>query len=94
MASSGENGRLAVRELGQVALATVQELTGYQPEAVTGLTWDGESWRVLVDVLEMARIPSTTDVIGCYELQLDDHGTLHGYRRIKRYKRCETGDDG
>ena len=94
MAASGDNGRLSASELGQAALATVEELTGYQPEAVTGLVWDGDSWRVTVDVLEMSRIPSTTDVLGSYEVQLDDRGTLRGYRRVRRYKRCETaGED-
>jgi hypothetical protein len=93
MANSGENGRLAASELGQAALITVQELTGYRPEAVTGLVWDGESWCVTVDVLEMARIPNTTDVLGSYEVQLDDRGTLRGYRRVRRFKRCEVGQE-
>lgn len=93
MARSRENGRLSASELGQAALATVQELTGYQPEAVTGLSWDGDSWRITVDVLEMARVPSTTDVLGSYEVQLDDHGTLRGYKRVRRYVRCETSDE-
>ena len=87
MADSSRNGRLSAGELGQAALTTVEELTGYQPEAVTGLEWDGELWRVTVDALEMARIPNTTDVLGEYEIQLDQGGTLHGYRRTRRYLR-------
>jgi hypothetical protein len=87
MAGSNENGRLSAGELGQAALTTVEELTGYQPEAVTGLEWDGELWRVKVDALEMSRIPNTTDVLGEYEIQLDDQGTLRGYRRTRRFVR-------
>ena len=87
MADSSRNGRLSAGELGQAALTTVEELTGYQPEAVTGLEWDGELWRVTVDALEMARIPNTTDVLGEYEIQLDDQGTLRGYRRTRRFVR-------
>ena len=93
MASSAENGRLSARELARAALATVEELTGYRSEAVSGLDWDGESWCVTVDVLEMARVPSTTDVLGAYEVRLDDRGTLRGYRRVKRFKRGEPGDE-
>ena len=63
MAGSND-GRLSAAELGQAALTTVHELTGYEPEAVTGLEWDGEFWQVTVDVLELARIPNTTDVLG------------------------------
>jgi len=87
MAKSDENGRLSASELSAAALTTVEELTGYDAEAVTGLEWDGEYWRVTVDALELARIPNTTDVLGEYEIQLDQGGTLHGYRRTRRYLR-------
>ena len=62
MAGSND-GRLSAAELGQAALITVHELTGYKPEAITGLEWDGEFWDVSVDVLELSRIPNTTDVL-------------------------------
>ena len=65
----------------------MQELTGYDPEAVTGLEWDGEFWQVTVDVLELTRIPSTTDVLASYVVQLDEGGTLRGMRRAKRFQR-------
>ena len=80
-------------ELSAAALRTVQELTGYEPEAVTGLEWDGEFWRVTVDALEVPRIPSTTDVLGEYAVQLDERGTLRGYRRIKRFQRGQARDE-
>jgi hypothetical protein len=87
MARSDENGRLSASELSAAALTTVEELTGYNAEAVTGLEWDGEYWRVTVDALELARIPNTTDVLGEYEIRLDEGGTLHGYRRTRRFLR-------
>jgi hypothetical protein len=93
MARSSENGRLSASELSLAALTTVEELTGYEPEAVTGLEWDGEFWRVTVDALELARIPSTTDVIGSYVVQLDEQGTLHGYRRTGRYVRGQANEE-
>ena len=94
MASSTDNGKLSAIELGQAALTTVEEMTGYRPEAVTALAWDGESWSVTVDALELERVPSTTDVLGSYEIQLDEQGTLRGYRRVRRFRRCEAQDDG
>jgi hypothetical protein len=93
MAKSSDNGRLSAAELGAAALDTVEELTGYEPEAVTGLEWDGEFWRVTVDALEMARIPNTTDVMGSYVVQLDDHGTLHGYKRVGRFQRGQAREE-
>ena len=93
MAESNSNGRLSASELGRAALTTVHELTGYEPEAVTALEWDGEFWRVTVDALELARIPSTTDVLGSYVVQLDEQGALHGYKRAGRFVRGHS-DEG
>ena len=39
--AGSDDGRLSAKELGEAALRTVGELTGYNPEAVTGLEWDG-----------------------------------------------------
>ncbi len=91
--NSSNNGRLSASELSRAALITVQELTGYQPEAVTGLEWDGEFWQITVDALELARIPNTTDVLGTYAVQLDESGTLRGYRRTGRFVRGQA-DEG
>jgi Gas vesicle synthesis protein GvpO len=89
MAGSND-GRLSAAELSQAALTTVLELTGYEPEAVTGLEWDGEFWQVTVDALELSRVPNTTDVLGEYVVQLDERGTLRGLRRTKRFQRGQA----
>ena len=92
MAKSSDDGKLSAHELGQAALSTVQELTGYEPEAVTGLEWDGDVWQITVDVLELSRIPNTTDMIGQYLVQLDEEGTLRGYKRTSRFQRSQSQD--
>ena len=60
---------------------------------MTGLEWDGELWQLTVDVLEIARIPNTTDVMGSYAVQLDERGTLRGYRRTRRFPRGQLSGD-
>jgi gas vesicle protein GvpO len=91
--AQSNNDRLSAAELGQAALTTVHELTGYEPEAVTGLEWDGEFWRITVGVLELSRIPNTTDVLGEYVVQLDEGGTLRGMRRERRFQRGQAGEE-
>jgi Gas vesicle synthesis protein GvpO len=90
--AESNDGRLSAAELSQAALTTVQELTGYEPEAVTGLEWDGDSWEVTVDVLELSRIPNTTDVLASYIVQLDEKGTLRGFKRARRFQRGHAGE--
>jgi hypothetical protein len=91
MAASND-GRLSAAELGEAAMTTVQELTGHQPEAVTGLEWDGEFWDVTVEVLGLSRIPNTTDVLASYVVQLDEGGTLRGMKRTNRFVRGQTSE--
>ena len=93
MAKASDNGKLSAVELGEAALTTIEELTGYEAEAVTALEWDGDQWQVTVDVLELARVPNTTDVLGSYVVQLDEQGTLRGYRRAGRYTRGQVDQD-
>jgi hypothetical protein len=90
MAQSSSDGKLSAAELGKAAMRTVAELTGYDPEAVTALEWDGEFWQVTVDALELSRIPNTTDIIGEYSVRLDEDGTLRGYHRERRFQRSEA----
>ena len=89
---SGETSPLSAKELTEAGRETIAELTGLKPEAVTGLEWDGESWLVTVDMLELSRIPETTDVIATYVIQLDPSGGLLGYRRARRFVRGHVED--
>ena len=88
--TNGSTHRLSARDLTLAAKATVADLTGYEPESVSALQWDGETWLVTVDVCELERVPSTTDVLATYIVQLDDRGGLLGYKRDRRYLRGEA----
>jgi hypothetical protein len=76
-----------------VAREAVLELTGKYAEAVTGLERTDDGWTVEVEVLELERIPSTTDVLATYRVTLDDDGELQGCRRVHRYLRGSPGDE-
>lgn len=74
------------------ALQQFRALTGRQSESVTGVRSldDGQGWSVLVDVVELERIPSSTDVIATYRVDLDTQGSITGYERLRRYTRGAT----
>lgn len=44
-------------------------------------------WRIGVEVVEPRRIPDSADILAIYETELDGHGGLVSYRRIRRYSR-------
>ena len=45
-----------------------------------------------LEVLELQRVPSTTDVIGKYEVTLDKDGEVTGLQRTRRFTRAESGE--
>jgi hypothetical protein len=91
---STARARLAAKDAMRSGRAHLRELTGKEPETVVRIEADDDGgWRVALEVVELERIPNTSDVLGCYELQLDDDGELVGYRRLRRYTRSEVGEE-
>lgn len=80
-------------KLAGTAAQQLLELTGKAPEGIIGLEKSDGGWSVQVEVVEVRRIPNTTDVLALYEVDADDKGNLQGYRRIRRYARGVPGED-
>jgi hypothetical protein len=85
---------LTAAEAGRQGLRLTAELTGKEPEGVTGVEPAEDGWLVTVEVLEDRRIPSSTDILATYQAELGLDGELISYRRGRRYSRgagCEGG---
>lgn len=90
--SGSSNGKVSPREIAERAVEQVHDLIGRPVEAVTGIERDGNEWTVTIEVLELERVPATTDVLGKYEVLLDKDGELTGAQRVRRYPRSEAGE--
>jgi hypothetical protein len=62
-------------------------------DGVIGLSKTDEGWVVSLEALERRAIPDTMDVLGLYEVRLDDEGNLLGFDRKKLRKRGETEEE-
>jgi hypothetical protein len=95
--SKSKNGRRkssrSPKDIVGEAIKQVHQLIGKPIESVTGMEKDGSEWTVTLEVLELSRIPSTTDVLGSYEVTLDRNGELTGVQRTRRYPRAEAGEN-
>lgn len=69
------------------AMQQVAQLTGRAADTVSAIERTDEGWRVEVELIELERVPSTTNILGTYEVRLDDEGIVIGYRRVRRYFR-------
>jgi hypothetical protein len=85
MANAADNGGIvsAVR----AALEQFAGLTQLEPVGATGVRREEDGWSVLVDVVELERVPSTTSVMATYRVDIDRTGELTGYERLRRFNR-------
>ncbi|RQG98459.1 gas vesicle protein GvpO, halophile-type [Natrarchaeobius oligotrophus] len=85
----GIEGVLAIRRTVQ---STATELIGREFDAVSEIVPTDDGWRAIVEVVERRAVPDTQDIIGRYEIELDEESTIHGYRRLDRYRRGDTAE--
>lgn len=81
------DGGIKPAKAGQLAMRQIAELTGKQPEGVTGVEPGDDGWIVGVEVVEDRRVPSSSDILATYETEVDNDGELVSYRRVRRYLR-------
>jgi Gas vesicle synthesis protein GvpO len=72
------------------AVEQIAALVRRRPERVISIEPADGGWRVGVEVVETARIPDTTDILGVLEVLLDADGDLVSYRRTGRYVRGDV----
>jgi hypothetical protein len=85
--------RATASQAASSAARQLLELTGREAEGVTGLERTDDGWTVKVEVVEVRRIPDTTDVLALYEVDVDSDGDMLGYHRVRRYTRGVPGED-
>jgi hypothetical protein len=94
--SSSSNGstKLSGSSAVQKAKAYLRELTGREAESVSALARGGRGgWQLVLEAVELERVPTSTDVLGSYEVELDERGELLRCERVGRYYRNQAGGD-
>jgi hypothetical protein len=91
--SDGARRKTSPMRVAAVALEQLSALTGRPSEGVVGIERDDDEWVVEIEVLELRRIPNTTDVLARYRVTADDSGDVTGYHRLQRYTRGSAGEE-
>ena len=81
-------------ELVEHARSGLTALLGRPIEGVLGVDRDHGNWIVKAQVVELERIPKTTDVLGEYEVLLDKTGEIVRFERTHRYHRGQVDGGG
>jgi Gas vesicle synthesis protein GvpO len=77
-------------QLARQAMDTLADLVGCPAEGITGIRRNDDGWLVEVEVLEVERVPETSDVLASYEVEIDNEGEIVEFRRLRRYLRAQT----
>ncbi|HEY4347815.1 MAG TPA: gas vesicle protein GvpO [Gaiellaceae bacterium] len=79
-------------ELVRRARDQLAQLVGREAESVSHVERRDDGWQLALEVVELERIPHSTDVLASYEVSLDADGRLLEYSRARRYVRSR-GDE-
>lgn len=78
-----------VIDVSKHSLPLVESILNKKPESIISVTKEGKEWRVLAEVLERKAVPDTQDILGRYELKLDENANLLGYKQVMLRRRAD-----
>lgn len=90
---AGGTGRLPAGQAIAIARDMLSGLVGKTPESVSGVNKSEDGWSISLDVVELSRIPPSTDLLATYDVTLDDSGELIDLVRTRRYMRNQASED-
>ena len=76
-------------QIAKLAKDQLTELTHMKSDTVSALFKDDQGWHVVLEMLEMKRIPESTDMLASYDTLLDEEGNMIKYHRVRRYLRAQ-----
>lgn len=62
-------------------------------DSVVGFAHSDEGAVITLEVLERRAVPNTMDILGLYEVNVDNYGNITGYKRKSLRRRSDTGDN-
>ncbi|MGP1256159.1 MAG: gas vesicle protein [Kiloniellales bacterium] len=83
---------LTVVQAARKAKQQLQEITGLEVATVSAMEEHEGGWRAYVNLVELRRVPSTSDVLATYEAILNAEGELETYKRLRRFLRGQVND--
>jgi hypothetical protein len=82
--------KMTMKDITEKAKAELLELTGFPASSVVSVAKEGETWKVMVELLEKKGIPDNMDTLGLYQTKIDGTGDFLEYERKSLRKRGDT----
>ncbi len=81
---------MRVNEIVEKAKTEFTQMASSKVDGVCGFNQSDGGWVVSLEVLERRAIPDSMDVLGIYEVRLDEEGNLVGFDRERMRKRGDV----
>ena len=80
---------MQLRESITKAKEQLQAVVNLDISSVVGASKMEEGWHLKIELIERKSIPDTQDLLGTYEVFLNNEGDLTGYERVRVRKRMD-----
>lgn len=81
---------MMLKEAIDKAREELQAIVHLEVSNVTGASRNnGDGWRITIESVERKSIPDSQDLLGVYEVLLDEEGNMMSYERIRTRKRAD-----
>lgn len=87
------SGALTIHQVMDAALGGLA-LLRLKVSAVTSVSRADDGWRVTAELVERRGVPDSSDLLGVYELRLDEAGNVLQWERTRLRRRCDLGSGG
>lgn len=71
-----------ILDINKQCIAATERALDKKAEAVVSMSKEAKGWKAVVEVLERKAVPDTQDLLGRYELTLNEDGELLGYKQV------------
>lgn len=85
---------MKIEALTEQAKKLLASVTGLKVPRAIGARKEGKEWVITTEIIEKISIPDGMDILGIYDVRLDENGNLIGYQRLRTRKRVDTGEEG
>lgn len=80
---------MELNEVARKGIEALQALVNLKVSGVIAVSGVQDGWRVTVELVERSAIPDGQDLLGVYEVRLDQDGRMVGYERVRVRRRSD-----
>ncbi len=87
---NNKNKSMTTKEITEKAKKELVSLTEFKSPNAIGVKKEGNEWVITIELIEKESIPDGMDVLGTYEVHVDQSGGILNYKRVDLRKRVDT----